>query len=194
MFVVKGLITEEQLEVALERQRETGDRLGEILVSEFDVERLDLAGALAEQWAEYEREGSAEELEQHAEKRDLVAVSDEWRGDEPAQPASGKRPIGEIFVERGLICSVQLEDALEEQKKSGRRLGEILVATGRLTRLELASALADQWASFQKLRPPGEEAPAEARVIPMPVASGLPVSAPPSPELTRRVDELASRV
>jgi uncharacterized coiled-coil DUF342 family protein len=195
MFVEKGLITEEQLEVALEKQRETGDRLGEILVSEFGVERLDLAGALAEQWAEYEREGSAEELEQHGEKRDLVAVSDEWRGDaEPTQAAAGKRPIGEIFVERGLISAAQLEDALEEQKESGRRLGEILVATGRLTRLELASALADQWASFQKLRPPGEEAPSEARMVPMPVASLPPTSAPPSPELTRRVDELATRI
>jgi len=194
MFVEKGLITEEQLELALEKQRETGDRLGEIIVNEFGVERLDLAGALAEQWAEYESAGSAEEREQHAETRDLVAVSDEWRGAEPTPPTSGKRPIGEIFVERGLISAAQLEDALEEQKKSGRRLGEILVATGRLTRLELASALADQWASFQKLRPPGEEAPTEARVLPMPVTSLPPTPAPPSPELTRRLDELASRV
>jgi len=195
MFVEKGLITEEQLEVALEKQRETGDRLGEILVNEFGVERLDLAGALAEQWAEYERDGSLEEREQHSENRDLVAVSDEWRGDaEPAPVASGKRPIGEIFVERGLISEAQLGDALEEQKKSGRRLGEILVATGRLTRLELASALADQWATFQKLRPPGEEAPTEARMVPMPVSSLPPAGAPPSPELTKRVDELATRI
>ena len=195
MFVEKGLITEEQLEVALEKQRETGDRLGEILVNEFGVERLDLAGALAEQWAEYERDGSLEEREQHSENRDLVAVSDEWRGDaEPAPVASGKRPIGEIFVERGLISEAQLGDALEEQKKSGRRLGEILVATGRLTRLELASALADQWATFQKLRPPGEDAPTEARIVPMPVSSLPPAPAPPSPELTKRVDELATRI
>src|SRR5215470_15877146 len=124
-----------------------------------------------EQWAEYETEGTIEERAQLAEKRDLVAVSDEWRGDaEPAPAPSGKRPIGEIFVERGLISAIQLEDALEEQKKSGRRLGEILVATGRLSRLELASALADQWATFQKLRPPGEDAPTEARMVPMPVS------------------------
>src|SRR5262245_11850724 len=123
MFVEKGLITEEQLERALELQRATGDRLGEIIVAEFGVERLDLADALAEQWAEYETEGTIEERAQLAEKRDLVAVSDEWRGDaEPAPAPSGKRPIGEIFVERGLISAIQLEDALEEQKKSGRRL------------------------------------------------------------------------
>ena len=57
MFVEKGLITEEQLQSALEEQRTGGGRLGEILVERFGISRLDLASALAEQWAEYEQPG-----------------------------------------------------------------------------------------------------------------------------------------
>ena len=197
MFVEKGLITEEQLEAALEQQRATGDRLGEILVEQFGIERLDLASALAEQWAEYERQGSNEERASQSEKRDLLAVSDEWRpseGSDPETKASIKRPIGEIFVERGLVSDEQLEQALDQQKKTGTRLGEILVASGKLSRLELASALADQWASFQKLRPPEESAAPRANgdVTPTPeVVAAAPVA--PS-ELGNRVDALATRV
>lgn len=57
IFVDKGLIAQEQLERALELQEESGERLGEILVTQFGVARLDLASALAEQWAVLEREG-----------------------------------------------------------------------------------------------------------------------------------------
>ena len=59
-----------------------------------------------------------------------------------------KKPIGQIFVERGFITSDQLEDALEEQKWSGRKLGEILMARGNVSRLRLWDALEEQAASF----------------------------------------------
>ena len=45
------MATEEQLDEALRIQAESGDRLGEILVRMGVIQRLDLAGALAEQWA-----------------------------------------------------------------------------------------------------------------------------------------------
>jgi chromosome segregation ATPase len=197
IFVEKGLITEDQLETALEAQRETGDRLGEILVDRFGVERLDLASALAEQWAEYERQGTDEERSTHASVRDLVAVSDEWRGAD--QTVVTKRPIGEIFVERGFVTDEQLEDALTEQKSSGRRLGEILVSTGKMSRLELASALADQWASFQKLRPPSEAPVIREQVLPTPeMAPAPPIPAesePPRDDALRAtVEVLAARI
>jgi len=57
IFVEKGLITQEQLDEALRLQAETGERLGEIVVGEFGVSRLELASVLAEQWAEFERGG-----------------------------------------------------------------------------------------------------------------------------------------
>ena len=117
LFVEKGLITQEQLDVALEEQQRTGNRLGEVLVERFGVSRLDLASALAEQWAEYERQGTTEQQESNAETCDPVAVSDEWSGapedaneDADAVP---KRPIGEIFLERGMVSSEELDRALQ---------------------------------------------------------------------------------
>ena len=50
VLVRKGLITAEQLEHALEVQKETGDLLGEIVVGQFGVPRLEIATILAELW------------------------------------------------------------------------------------------------------------------------------------------------
>jgi DNA repair exonuclease SbcCD ATPase subunit len=171
IFVEKGLITDAQLAEALEQQRETGERVGEILVSRFGVSRLALASALAEQWAEFERPAADEPSGDSAEG-DLEAVSAEWPSPAPAAPVRPRRPIGEIFLERGQVTDEQLDAALAEQAESGRRLGEILVEQGVVSRLELASALADQWASLQKLRPPspsGEEEPKSSSTPEAPV-------------------------
>jgi hypothetical protein len=62
IFVEHGHITEEQLGLALQEQRATGQKLGEILVAKYGVSRLDLAGVLAERWKEDEaaaKDGSA---------------------------------------------------------------------------------------------------------------------------------------
>lgn len=61
LFVEKGVVTQEQLERALKIQDDTNERLGEILVREFGVSRLDLASVLAEQWGAFERASRAEE-------------------------------------------------------------------------------------------------------------------------------------
>jgi len=199
LFVEKGLITQEQLDLALAEQQTTGERLGEILVERFGVSRLDLASTLAEQWAEYERHGTAEEQQTQTGARDLVVVSTDLV-DADATPVE-KRPIGEIFLERGMIDEDDLSQALEVQRATGRRLGEILVDKGNLTRLELAGALADQWASFQKLRPPVEEngirPPADAaRVMPTPEVTrpAQTVSADELTGLRDQIDALAAKI
>jgi len=50
IFVELGFITATQLDAALEVQREKGGRIGEILVMQGSLTRLDLASALAEHW------------------------------------------------------------------------------------------------------------------------------------------------
>jgi len=50
MLVARGLLTPEQLHVALEAQARTGDRLGRILTAMGAVRRQDLYRVLAEQW------------------------------------------------------------------------------------------------------------------------------------------------
>jgi hypothetical protein len=51
IFVQRGFVTPEQLDQALQRQRETGERVGEALVAQGAISKFELAGALAEQMA-----------------------------------------------------------------------------------------------------------------------------------------------
>lgn len=162
IFVERGHITPAQLEEALATQAETGELLGEILVTRCNIPRVELAGVLAEQWATMERSGGV------APNEPIAAAAAAYT--ESTAPATvdvtsdvdfERRPIGEIFVEQGVVTQNELEAALAAQAESGQRLGEVLVAQGVITRLELASALADQWSTLQKIRPP-EPKPAEA--------------------------------
>ena len=124
LLVEHAMITEEQLEQALARQDESGERLGEILVAEFGVSRLQLAGVLAEQWTGGEKDGGKPALE-------LV---------EPLTPAEVRirRPLGELLVERGLVTAAQLKAVLDLQRKTGTRIGEILVEQGLITLSDLS--------------------------------------------------------
>ena len=54
------------------------------------------------------------------------------------------RPIGEVLVDAGVITRNELDEALAEQRTTGRRLGEILIETGRISWLALAQAIGDQ--------------------------------------------------
>ena len=60
-----------------------------------------------------------------------------------------RRPIGQILVEKEAITEEELEAALAEQERSGRRLGEILIEQGRTSWLALARALAEQVLDIQ---------------------------------------------
>jgi outer membrane biosynthesis protein TonB len=82
-----------------------------------------------------------------------------------------RRPIGQILVEKGEISEVDLQAALTEQERSGRRLGEILIEQGRTSWLALARAIAEQLLDYQNEEPQPEPAPgAVAEAKPDPVA------------------------
>ena len=51
-------------------------------------------------------------------------------GHKPGQPAS---LLGELLLSKGVISPVQLEKALEEQRRHGGRLGPTLVSLGYTT-------------------------------------------------------------
>jgi hypothetical protein len=54
------------------------------------------------------------------------------------------RPLGEHLLERGFILRSELEAALAEQQRTGRKLGELLVAAGALTGSQLTRVLVEQ--------------------------------------------------
>jgi len=61
----------------------------------------------------------------------------------PANPRQRLR-LGELLVAQGVLTPAQLEGALNERKRSGRRLGRILVEDGIATEEAIARALAIQ--------------------------------------------------
>jgi hypothetical protein len=78
-----------------------------------------------------------------------------------------RRPIGQILVEKGEISEVDLEAALAEQERSGKRLGEILIEQGRTSWLALARAIAEQVLDIQNS--PVTQAQPEPEASPDPV-------------------------
>ena len=91
-----------------------------------------------------------------------------------------RRPIGQILVEKGEISEVDLQAALEEQERSGRRLGEILIEQGRTSWLALARAIAEQVLDIQNSSAGPEPEPEP--------------EAAPSPDPVKMVRDLAERV
>ncbi len=59
-------------------------------------------------------------------------------------PRPQKVRVGDMLVERGLVTPQQLQQALEEQKRSGRRLGRVLIERGYIGEEVLARALGAQ--------------------------------------------------
>ena len=59
-------------------------------------------------------------------------------------PVISWKPLGELLVERGLLTTEELDDALEEQQATGERLGAILVARKAVPSVVLTTLLAEQ--------------------------------------------------
>ncbi|MCX6826570.1 MAG: ATPase, T2SS/T4P/T4SS family [candidate division Zixibacteria bacterium] len=55
-----------------------------------------------------------------------------------------RKKIGDIIIEKGLITSAQLAEALKEQEKSGLKVGQILVTNGLITEDQLMEAVSER--------------------------------------------------
>src|SRR5262245_65122837 len=68
----------------------------------------------------------------------------------PSQRAPGDRdsmldvPLGTLVLREGLVAEEQLEDALVEHMRTGKRLGEVLLERGWLHERDLGRLLAGQ--------------------------------------------------
>jgi hypothetical protein len=89
-----------------------------------------------------------------------------------------RRPIGQILVEKGEISEVDLQAALAEQERSGRKLGEILIEQGRTSWLAISRAIAEQVLDLHNVQPEPEPEPLR----------------PAAPDPVAMVRELAERV
>jgi len=59
-------------------------------------------------------------------------------------PRPEKVRLGEILLQQGLLTEAQLQEALEAQRKSGRKLGRVFVEKGFVSEEQISTALARQ--------------------------------------------------
>ena len=128
ILVERGLISELELHDALREQHHEGGRLGEILFARGLVTAIDLRDALADQHG-----------------LDLRVESRTTPGSPPSpHDQRNSFPLGRILLQRRQITEAQLDSALAEQARTGRRLGQLLIASGAVSTFQLAAALAEQ--------------------------------------------------
>ncbi|MFY9578645.1 MAG: hypothetical protein WAQ33_04920 [Gaiellaceae bacterium] len=140
LLAERGLLTEGELEDALDEQQRSGRLLGEILVGRGYLTGWTLTRVLTEQHGvELLSAGGAEERP----GKDAVAQPPQAQPT-PAGAGTAWRPLGRLLVETGVLEEAELKDALAEQARGGRRLGEVLVSRGSVSGDALARALAAQ--------------------------------------------------
>ena len=61
-----------------------------------------------------------------------------------ARKYTGRRPIGQILIEKGMVSEQQLKQALQLQARQGGVLGQILIDLGFITEEDRLKALAEQ--------------------------------------------------
>lgn len=93
-------ITLDQLGLALNEQKQTGEKLGEVLVRRGWLTKYELDAVLA------------------------------FQGRQGTGSASERARLGHILLSAGLITSGQLNEALARQKLTGKRIGELLIEAG----------------------------------------------------------------
>jgi hypothetical protein len=117
ILVDGGFISRKNLKEALDLQKNTNEQIGTILMHMGVLPRSYLDAALS--------------LQHHlASLKDSIKVA-----------AGIRQLLGELLIQTNRISRKQLEDALQEQKRTGEKIGIILVRHGSLTEQELESVL-----------------------------------------------------
>ncbi len=135
LLVDAGLVNQERLNEALQKQQQTNKHLGEILVGMGALSSVDLDIALSLQ-------------------RELAVP------EQAVKLAAGiHKMLGEILVLAGRLTSEQLGKALAEHKRTGEKIGQTLVRLGMATQQEVDTAL-----EIQKNQDKGPGAPTRLRL------------------------------
>lgn len=149
MLVHFGVVGQAELAKALELQRGSGRRLGEVLVEHGFTTPGEIELAL-----DYQKRiravASGARVGAPAGSARTQAGAASGRMPPPPLPAEKRAAplrmatellLGEILVLQGALTRRELEQALQQQRKSGLLLGETLLRSGRVTRNQLQGAL-----------------------------------------------------
>jgi hypothetical protein len=208
IFVDRGFVTQDELDQARARQRQTGERLGEALVAQGVISKFELAGALAEQMAALEAsdgdatEGAAAEATVHhlparpdepddtvpAAVLELIPAEDNGYGSleasEPSVNGSGPHLDEALDHEpheaHAVVADEAVDAGVDEADAAEPAFAELAVAEPLADELELAEAPVDDVTSFPE--PVEEIGPAElpVEVVAFPDAADDAVGADPA--------------
>ena len=103
IVVERNMVTPHQLEQALEEQRVTGGKLGETLVELGFITRVELAGAISEQWDDLRKRRGGDSTEPKP------------RAASPVTPVSGEPSASEVAL-RQRLEALTVELAARDQR------------------------------------------------------------------------------
>lgn len=79
----------------------------------------------------------------------------------------GRRRLGEILLDLNYVDAKQLEEALQEQQRTGELLGQVLIRLGYIDADHLAEARAEQFdVDYERIDPEAVQPEALAKVLP----------------------------
>ena len=130
IVVERNMVTPQQLEQALEKQRVHGGKLGETLVELGFITRVELAGAISEQWDDLRKRRGGEST-QPAPRPSAAAAS-------AASPAPGEPSATEVAL-RERLEALTVELAARDQRIA-QQDATINALLSRVTEVESRSA------------------------------------------------------
>lgn len=149
LLIAKGLITPEQLDIAVHEKQRSGQKLGRILVEKGFI-KADVLKSFIE-------ENDSDSIKSAVEPmQEMVMDSEHLAPVPPSVPAgvskaeiveevvsNSKARMGERLVSTGIITDAQLNVALQEKKLSGKMLGEVLINLGFIKEEAMGAFLAE---------------------------------------------------
>lgn len=151
ILVKRGLISQEALDSALEKQGFSGRPLGEVLLSLGFVSQEDMAQYNQTSGWQQSFQGEIEDNNLASWLLARRKIGDAQLQEALAIQGRGRQMLGQIFVSTGVCTMRQVDDTLKIQqdarrlRKSGvEKLGSILLSQGRVEAAVLEEALAMQ--------------------------------------------------
>ena len=202
IFVDLGFITPDDREAALTVQREDGGLLGEILITQGKITRLELANALSEHW-ESATGASDTTANRGPSLIDVPRGDESSRRVEPSDAAEHRRLLAELEAAR--VAAVQAAEAglkaVDEalaalaQARAAETEGTRIANDELLERLdELIALRAADLETSQAAQSEAAHATAEASRIEETLAGALAVLAVQVDDLTHRLDSPSAEV